>query len=213
MSEAVRFLHALAQALATMTLYAPGHPAAARGIRQLWDALEELLAVDEHPVFLFLGDAPVYDGRPLHELRSWQPARRLAASGVQRLELDRSATVESLDAFLDRIMVRFTSGGATDDVEPLPGIVFGTVAVQEVAGGDEGDEGGDVIEVGGGAGVTLDFSDEIDAMEYILAEARAERLARAEADAIVRILGGRSMNTRCRRRRRRTSRGTSRCRR
>ncbi len=192
MSEAVRFLHALAQALSTMTLYAPGHPAAARSIRHLWEALQELLAVDQQPIFLFLGDAPVYDGRPLHELRNWQPARRLAESGVQRLEITDAATLESLSAFLSRLMVRFTTGvSAGDDTEPVAGIVYGTVAVQDAGeAGGMGGEDGEAILTGGGVADVLDFSEELDAVDFVLREAAEQRVARAETEAIVRILGG-----------------------
>jgi HD-GYP domain-containing protein (c-di-GMP phosphodiesterase class II) len=192
-SEAVRFLHALAQALSTMNLYAPGHPAAARSIEHLWEALQALLAVDEHPVFLFLGDAPVYDGRPLHELRNWQPARRLAAFGVQRVEVDRQVTRESLAKFLAQVMVRFTAMAteAAEAVEALEGIVYGTVAVQDIGLGIAADgEPGGLIAVGGGVANELDFSEELGAMGYVLSEAAAGRVARAEAEAIVRILGG-----------------------
>ncbi|MES2124691.1 MAG: hypothetical protein V4503_08370, partial [Gemmatimonadota bacterium] len=96
MSEAVRFLHAIAQALSAASLYSPGHPATRRSLDNVYDALKTLLAVDAHPVLLFLGSAPVYAGRALHELSDWPWSRRLSAIGVQRMECDDAVTSESI---------------------------------------------------------------------------------------------------------------------
>ena len=66
MSDAIRFLHALAQALSAISLYSPGHPAAAKALEAAWQALQVLLKRDARPTFFFLGGAPVYSGRALH---------------------------------------------------------------------------------------------------------------------------------------------------
>lgn len=189
MSEAIRFLHALAQALSTMNLYSPGHPANKRGADTLWQALAALLAADEHPVFLFLGTAPVYDSRALHELRDWQYAQRLAAAGVQRLEFTREVTEESLTQLLARLMVRFTTGDAQGDepVVPLPGIVFGAVTVQEDSG-EGGITAGADAAIAESVSVELDLSDELDAMRFVQNAARQGSVARAEVEAVARLL-------------------------
>jgi hypothetical protein len=189
-SEAIRFLHALAQALSTMNLYSPGHPANRRGIENLWEALQALLAVDEHPVFLFLGTAPVYGGRALHELRDWQHSQRLAEVGVQRLECDAAATEAALEQLLTRVMVRLTTGEPSPDEQgsPLPGIVFGAVAVQDEATDEPEEPAVDDAPVGD-VELRLDFSDELDAMAYVWDAAVRGAVARAEAEAVARLLG------------------------
>lgn len=190
MSEAIRFLHALAQALSTMNLYSPGHPANRRGIDNLWEALQALLAVDAHPVFLFLGTAPVYGGRALHELRDWQHSQRLAQVGVQRLECDAAATEAALEQLLTRVMVRLTTGEPSPEEQaaPLSGIVFGAVAVQDEAA-DEPEEPAVQEAPVGDVELRLDFSDELDAMGYVWDAAVRGAVARAEAEAVARLLG------------------------
>ena len=56
MREAVQFLTGFAQSLATMTLYADGHPARERVIDAAHDALRDLQARMPSPVFTFLGE-------------------------------------------------------------------------------------------------------------------------------------------------------------
>ena len=188
MSEAIRFLHALAQALSTTALYSPGHPAAARSIEALWQALQALLAAEEHPTFLFLGGAPIHAGRALHELSGWPWGQRLSTAGVQRLEFERDVTPAALTEFLVRAQLRLASGIEADTAESdLEGIRFGMV---EVADGEEEEpaqvqaepEPEEVAEP------VLDLTDELAAMAWILAEAREGRVARSEADTVVRIL-------------------------
>lgn len=186
MSEAIRFLHALAQVIATMNLYSPGHPATDRSLDNLWHALQELLAISPHPVFFFLGTAPVYNGRPLQELREWQHSQRLADAGVQRLELDASVTAAALATALDQIMARLATGGpaSTEGESALPGIKFGPVAVRA----DEDTGIAAPVLAGDGLARVVDLTDELDAMEFVLSEATRGVVARAEVDAIARIL-------------------------
>lgn len=188
MSEAVRLLHALSQALAAMSLYSPGHPATRRSAESVWQAVAALLAVDEHPVFLFLGVTPVYAGRTLHELRDWPWSARLAGVGVQRLEFDRGVTEDSIGIALARILVRLTASVAPPaDEAALDGVRFGPVTVEDALPEDDADAA--PVEQGGGE-VHVELTEELDAMAYVLSEAARGIVARAEAEAIVRILGG-----------------------
>ncbi|HEY3933408.1 MAG TPA: HD domain-containing phosphohydrolase [Gemmatimonadales bacterium] len=187
MSEALGFLHALAQALSAMSLYSPGHPATRRSSQVVWNALVALFAVDAKPTFLFLGLAPIYNGRPLHELRDWPWSKRLSDAGVQRLELDGSVTPELITAMLERFLVRLTTGKAHagEADSPLAGIRFGPVAVEDATPSAQTPMGG------GGVAIPLEgLDDELAAMEFVWDEAARGVLARAEADAIIRILGG-----------------------
>jgi HD-GYP domain-containing protein (c-di-GMP phosphodiesterase class II) len=189
MSEAVRFLHALAQALATLGLYAPGHPAATRALDQLWQMLRALMAKTDRVTFFFLGGAPVYDGRALHELAGWPWGQRLADTGVQRLEFEANVDNEALSRFLTMIQARFAAGATTDQLpsdEEYNGIRFGAVEVmdqfEQAEAEPEPEEDGESREL------ALNLTDELEATAYILGEARRGMVALAEANAVIRIL-------------------------
>ncbi|MDZ4258821.1 MAG: HD domain-containing protein [Gemmatimonadales bacterium] len=191
MSEAIRFLHALAQALSAMALYSPGHPAARRAGETAWHALEALLECGPEHNFLFLGGAPIHGGRPLHELTSWPWGGRLAHVGMHRIEFRREATAEGLHELLERIQHRFATGVIPDEEldKPLPGINYGTVAIDEVE--DDPDRIADeVATVAGSREQQLDLSDELDAFSFIREQATVGSVARAEVDAVIRLLLG-----------------------
>ena len=137
-AEGVDFLHALAQALAVVALYPPGHATRLRALDSTYQKLVDLFAVNERPVFSFLGDEVVLGNRPLRELRDWEWSSRLAGIGMQRLEFDSNIaiSVEELDALLDHIIARLTLRPTDSSVarqERVTGIRFGAVGV-----GDEG---------------------------------------------------------------------------
>ncbi|MES2306740.1 MAG: HD domain-containing phosphohydrolase [Gemmatimonadota bacterium] len=189
MSEAVRFLHAFAQAMSAASLYSPGHPATRRSVEALYQSILSLLAVDSRPVLLFLGGAPVYAGRALHELSDWPWSRRLTAVGVQRLELDSTVTIDSAAMLIEQVMVRMSTGASSAVGEAsIPGVVFGSVAVLE----DVALEPSEQAFVGGAPNreLLLDLADEMEAMAWIRSEAARGAVARGEAEAVVRILGG-----------------------
>ena len=189
MSDAIRFLHALAQALSAVSLYSPGHPAAAKALDAAWQALQVLLKRDARPTFFFLGGAPVYSGRALHELADWPWGARLKEAGVHRLEFDEGVTLVSVTRFLELMQVRFTSG-TTDPLFPedaaFTGVRFGPVAVVDALAEVESEEAPQ--EDDGSRELALNLTDELEAMAFVLAEARRDVVARAEADAVVRIL-------------------------
>ena len=190
MSEAIRFLHALAQALAAASLYSPGHPATRRSVDALFQGLVNLLTVDPHPVLLFLGGPPVYAGRALHELRDWPWSKRFSAAGVQRIECDISATQESVVELVALLLERFAAGSEVGSgVVAIPGIVFGTVTILEDAGPEPSEQPAAAGIVEPELDLDLDLTEELEAMGWILAEASRGRVARAEAEAVVRILG------------------------
>lgn len=189
MSDAIRFLHALAQALSAISLYSPGHPAAAKALDAAWLALQALLAHNPRPTFFFLGGAPVFGGRALHELADWPWGARLKEAGVQRLEFDEGVSLVSLTRFLELMQVRFTAGN-TDPLFPedaaFTGLRFGPVAVVDALAEVETEEAPQ--EDDGSRELALNLTDELEAMAFVLAEARRGVVARAEADAVVRIL-------------------------
>ena len=189
MSAAIRFLHAFAQALSTLSLYSPGHPATRRTTESAWRALHALLVVDPRPVFFFLGGAPVFAGRALHELRDWPWSRRLAAAGVQRIEFDERLSVDGIAQLFDRLMARLNSENSAVDetLASIDGVLFGAVAVQDEV--ESVDDGPGAAIVAGSKELQVDLTDELEAMSYVRRQAALGVVARGEADAIVRILG------------------------
>ncbi len=110
MAEGVEFLQALAQALAVVALYPPGHTTRLRALDNAYQRLVDLFTVNERPIFSFLGDEVILGKQPLRALRDWEWSSRLAGIGMQRLEFDSSIPIslEELDAFLDNIVARLT---------------------------------------------------------------------------------------------------------
>lgn len=191
MTAAIRFLHALAQALSAMALYSPGHPAARRAVDTAWEALAALLATEGEHVFLFLGTAPVFGGRVLHELTAWPWSPRLARAGMQRIAFTPDADRDGLQDLLQRLQLRFGGQDGADTAPPIPGISYGTVAVDEAdlsAGRIAFDFDFDLGAVEGSRELRLDLTDELAAFAYIREQAAADTLAWSEADAIIRIL-------------------------
>ena len=140
-SLAVRFLTSMAQALATMSLYAEGHPARARAAVASFDTLHDLQGVDPRPSFSFLGSDVVYGQQAIRGLTDWEWATKLANVGVQRLEfadiVERQAYVGFLEDVLARVSA-FTAIAAANSAPttPLPRgngptpIRFGAVGVR-----------------------------------------------------------------------------------
>jgi putative nucleotidyltransferase with HDIG domain len=133
MTEAVRFLTAFAQALATMTLYADGHPARTRGVQQAFERLTRLQEEDPRPRFSFLGQDVVYGELALRELGDWDWGLRLSNAGVQRLEFQRGTTLEEFELFLEEVLARLmlqAIDSSTRSPEKRSTIKFGAIGVK-----------------------------------------------------------------------------------
>ncbi len=133
MTEAVRFLTAFAQALATMTLYADGHPARTRGVQQAFERLQRLQEEDPRPRFSFLGQDVVYGELALRELGDWDWGLRLSNAGVQRLEFQRGTTLEEFELFLEEVLARLmlqAIDSSTRSPEKRSTIKFGAIGVK-----------------------------------------------------------------------------------
>ena len=186
MAEAVEFLHALAQALATVALYPAGHARRQRALDDAYQRLLDLLAVNKRPIFSFLGDEVVLGKQPLREMRDWEWSSRLAGIGMQRLEFDSSVPIslEELDALLDDMVSRLTlrpTDSSEARQERATGIRFGAVGV-----GDESEA--EVKEVPT-ATITFSLKDEAETVDWVHNELRAGGgLPLMEAEAVVRSL-------------------------
>jgi putative nucleotidyltransferase with HDIG domain len=194
MSDPIRFLTSMAQALATMSLYAEGHPARARVAFASFDILRDLQAADPRPSFSFLGSDVVYGQQALRGLTDWEWASRLANVGIQRLEFADIVEREDYVAFLEDVLARVsaysaaTANGAappppTRNGRPTP-IRFGAVGVRG-ATEQKPTEGAAPVD----ESALLDLNAEVDAIRYVHAEVGArEEIPLLEAESIVRSL-------------------------
>jgi putative nucleotidyltransferase with HDIG domain len=193
-SLAIRFLTSMAQALATMSLYAEGHPARKRAGLASFDMLRDLQDADPRPSFSFLGSDVVYGPQAIRGLTDWEWAMKLANVGVQRLEFADIVEREAYVAFLEDVLARvsaFTAMGAANAPTyastprangPTP-IRFGAVGVRnsneqkpaEVQPVDEAS--------------LLDLNVEVDAIQWVHDEVNEHaQIPLLEAESIVRSL-------------------------
>ena len=186
MQEVTKFLTALAQALSTLTLYKEGHPARERALDTALDHLSELQEAHQRAVVTFLGDEIIFDGRPLRGLKSWNWGSRLAAVGVQRVELLGPVTRDDFEVFLEDVHARL-SGEMMDTSEVRQtrptNIRFGAIEVEGASS-----EGGD-SDKNASASITFTLREEAEAVDWLHRELRTDRdLHMVEAEAVVRSL-------------------------
>ena len=183
MNEAIQFLSALAQAVATMTLYREGHPARERAIDAGYQALLDLDATLPNPTFTFLGDEIICGTQPLRELKQWDWAIRLSNIGIQRLEVEHGVERSEFEDFLEEVLARLTAGSAsTAEARQMrqSRIKFGTVGVK-----GEALEGGDVIT----ASMAYSMGVEAETVRWLHDEVKKHNVLHlGEAEAIVRSL-------------------------
>jgi len=193
---AVRFLTSMAQALATMSLYAEGHPARARAAVASFDTLRDLQQADPRPSFSFLGSEVIYGQQAIRGLTDWEWATKLANVGVQRLEfadmVDRQAYVSFLEDVLARVSA-FTAVAAANAAANAPqgrgngptAIRFGAVGVR---GSSEVRLPDATVQLAEQPSV-LDLNAEVDAIRWVHDEVNArEAIPLLEAESIVRSL-------------------------
>jgi putative nucleotidyltransferase with HDIG domain len=187
MDEATKFLTARAQALSALTLYKEGHPARERALdtahNHLWELQEAHLNAD----FTFLGNEIIFDGRPLRDLKSWDWGARMAAVGVQRVELLGRVERDDFEVFLEDVHARLSGEKMeTSEVRQTrpTNIRFGMVVV-----GKESEEGrGDADQIAT-ATITYTLREEAEAVDWLHRELKTERdLHMVEAEAVVRSL-------------------------
>jgi putative nucleotidyltransferase with HDIG domain len=161
-SSPVKFLSSLAQSLSTMMLYPREHPTWGRAVDGSFQHLVELQAENPDPQFSFIGTDVIYGQTPMHDMKDWPWAEKLAGVGVQRLEFSAGVSREEYEEFLADVLTRIVQSGAGGGVSnrsahtsKRSSIKFGAVMVREeddeLEGFDgEGVEGG--VEGGGGGG-------------------------------------------------------------
>jgi putative nucleotidyltransferase with HDIG domain len=186
MSEPVRFLSTFAQALSTMALYGDGHPARERAIDSAFEQLAALQRYDASPRFSFLGAEVVYGERALREMREWEWGSRLAAVGIQRIELQPGVTREEYEEFLAEVIARLTAGevDTTEQRQTRPtNIRFGTIGVRGATGLKAPSEALPT------ATITYTLGEEAEAIRWLHDEVEQRgELPLVEAEAVVRSL-------------------------
>lgn len=185
MSDPIRFLTALGQALSATNLYGPGHPARERALDQAWDQLDALQKLDPAPTFSFLEEEVLYRQQALRDFKAWDWAKRLAKAGVQRVEFDAEVSRDDLAEFLSDVQKKVTSGEVdTSEIRQFrrPSIRFGMVSIRGASA--------DVsVEVAESMSVPYTLDDEIETVGWIHGEVQeTEALPLAEANAVVRSL-------------------------
>jgi HD-GYP domain-containing protein (c-di-GMP phosphodiesterase class II) len=191
---AIRFLTSMAQALATMSLYAERHPARARAAVSSFDILRELQASDPRPSFSFLGSDVVYGQQAIRGLTDWEWAMKLANVGVQRLEFADIVEREAYVAFLEDVLARvsaFSAIAVANATTTLPQprgtgpapIRFGAVGVR----GSSDPRATEFIPFDEAS--LLDLNAEVDAIRWVHEEVDTrEEVPLLEAESIVRSL-------------------------
>src|SRR4030095_14005140 len=106
MSDPTIFLHGFAQALSVLSLYPEGHPSRERAIDAAYHALDGLTDASSVPAFTFLEGEVVYGREPLRDFKDWDWGYRLAAAGVERLQVERAVSPDQVGGVLQEIKPR-----------------------------------------------------------------------------------------------------------
>jgi putative nucleotidyltransferase with HDIG domain len=186
MSDPTNFLHAFAQALSVLSLYPEGHPSRERAIDSAHHSLDGLSDATTVPAFTFLEGEVVYGREPLRDFKDWDWGYKLAAAGIERLQVERAVSRDEFEGFLQEINTRLTmSSASTSENRQMRslGIRFGAVGVK-----------GHSLEVvktesGSGAPSALSLAEELETLKWLQDEVQSERaVPLIEAEAIVRSL-------------------------
>jgi putative nucleotidyltransferase with HDIG domain len=185
MSDPLRYLTSLGQALSAMGLYPAGHPARERTVDASFELLGELSAEAE-PRFSFVDGEVIYQRQILRELAAWEWAGRLAAKGVERIEFLEGVTRDEYAGWLDDLHT-LLAGEAMDTAEARQRlsrrIRYGAVEVR-------GQSGGAAADAAPEEEMALpDLDAEVETINWIHGEVgRFGRLPLLEAEAVVRSL-------------------------
>jgi putative nucleotidyltransferase with HDIG domain len=185
------FLISLGQCLATMNLYAEGHPARERALDNSYERLLRLLEGQERFEVSFVNTETVVGDRALSDIGAWDWAPRLAGIGVERIEIDPGVTSDEYGRFVDDIW-RKLNGRPDSSAEArqmvASSIRFGPLLVRE--GGDRGSgANGAGLAMLAGFASSLSLQDEAATVDWIHDEvSMSERLPMGEVEAVVRSL-------------------------
>jgi putative nucleotidyltransferase with HDIG domain len=186
MTDPVRFLTALTQALSTMSLYGDDHPATTRGLEAALERLRELQEPDPKLQFTFLSGEVLFGSEVVHELEGWEWSSRLVKAGVERIELLSPVELDQFGRFLSHLAIRLgiRPGSSTDiwQMGESP-IRYGQLALGQ----------GQVLRLEPAAlpatRLTYTLREEQDTMDWVHKEIQnGGKIPMVEADAVVRSL-------------------------
>ena len=135
MSAAVDFLISLGQALAGMSLYAPGHTMRVTARMQVYENLLRVLPQRGVVRFSFLHGDAIIGAEVLSALRTWDWSKKLSAAGIQRIEIDAvpQPTNEDLEELLQALHRRLqTKDGSAMKSIAIHGLRVGPLALGEL---------------------------------------------------------------------------------
>jgi putative nucleotidyltransferase with HDIG domain len=186
MSDPVRFLLAVSQALSTMGLYGDDHPATARALDNALERLRELQEPNPKLHFTFLAGEVLVGSEMVHELEGWEWSARLVKAGIERIEFTDTVQPEQFARFLSHLTIRLgiRSGSTSGDLWQMgeSAIKFGQVALAE----------GFKKRISGPlpvATLTFTLREERETVDWMHQEIReGSKLPMVEADAVVRSL-------------------------
>lgn len=185
MSDPVRFLTALSQALSTMGLYGDGHPVTARAAEIAHARLLELQANDPKVQITFLAGEVLCGQEVVPELAGWEWSQRLAGAGIERIEFLELVELGHFERLLAQLAARLgihkAPSAETWQAGPSP-VRFGLVAL-----GDVQPKKSDLsLPV---ARLSYSLREERDTVGWLHGEVKdGARLPLVEADAVVRSL-------------------------
>ena len=134
MSDPVRFLTALSQALSTMSLYGDDHPATARAHETALERLSEIQSARPQLEFTFLAGEVLFGNQTVHGLENWEWSSRLVKAGVERIEFLELVNQDQFIRFLGHLAVRLgIRPGTSSDLWQIgqASIRFGLVTLGE----------------------------------------------------------------------------------
>ena len=191
-ASATTYLISLGQCLATMNLYAEGHPARERALDTSFERLQELQASGGSLEFSFVGGETIVGQLPVAELANWDWGQRLAAVGVERIEVTGPVSRDAYERFVDEVWHRVTGrpdpSAQARQMAPQP-MRYGPLAVRRAASEDAMTVLVASGEVAQALGLELSLDDEVAAVQWLHDEvAVRDTLQMAEVDAVVRSL-------------------------
>jgi putative nucleotidyltransferase with HDIG domain len=184
MSNPVRFLTALSQALSTMSLYGDDHPTTARSLDAALERLRELQEPDPKLQLTFLSGEVLFGTQVVHELEGWEWSSRLVKAGIERIEFLNPVEADQFGRFLAHLAIRLgIRPSSSVDLWQMgeSAIRFGLVTLSE----------GQTVRAEPARIATLTYTlrEERETMDWVHQEIQnGSRIPMVEADAVVRSL-------------------------
>jgi putative nucleotidyltransferase with HDIG domain len=133
-SDPVRFLTSLSQALSTLGLYGEAHPAVHRATDAAYRELADLQDGRPSLIFTFMQEEVLFGRDLLPELERWEWSARFAKGGIERLEISGAVSEPHFERFIGHAAaVLGLHGDARSDLwqDGPEGIRFGRVRLDD----------------------------------------------------------------------------------